>query len=168
MTGFALVTALLAGNVASASEPPELTPRPLGDGLWHAEMTVPASMADVHASLENPIEAAKFSPDITVIKYLSRGPCDTLRAETAGMVSVAYDYQRCTTADGWHETMVSSSMLTAYDVRWRLTSIAAGTHIAYDIQIKPRFPAPDFLFAPHMRDSMRTILGRLYRKVTQR
>jgi hypothetical protein len=146
------------GPRSGAAEPPEMHPQPLGDGLWRAEVTVPASLADVHASLENPLEAAKFSPDISSIRYLSHGPCDTLHAETSGVTGVAYDYQRCATADGWHETMVSSSMLAAYEVRWRLTAVAEGTHIAYDIQIKPKFPAPDFLFAPHMRDSMRTIL----------
>lgn len=166
MTGFSVGAIFFVGQLASAAEPPELTPRPLGDGLWRVEVTVPTPLAEVQACLKNPIEAAKLSPDITAIRYLSHGACDTLHAETGGMVHVAYDYRRCATADGWHETLISSSTLNAYDVRWRLTPVAAGTHIAYDLQIKPRFPAPDFLFAPHMRNSMQTLLRRLYRKLT--
>jgi hypothetical protein len=157
---------LILAAAALAAEPPALHPADIGDGLWRTELVIPAPIERVQASLADPIRAAAFSPDIASIEFLDRGTCEKLRAVTSGSVSVAYDYQRCPTADGWHETMTSSRMLAAYEVRWRLRPVSGGTHVTYDLRITPKFPAPSFIFSGHMRDSITTLLGRMYRKVT--
>lgn len=151
---------------AWAADPPSITPTSSGDGFWRTELLVPAPIDVVRARLADPIATAKYSPDITSIQYVSQATCPTLRVVTEGMVDVAYDYKRCTTADGWHETLVSSDMLSVYEVRWRLASVEAGTQVSYDVKIRPNFPAPDFMLARQMKSSITTLLGRFYRAVT--
>ncbi len=151
---------------ASASEPPPITPSTTSDGFWRTELLVPAPLADVRAALADPIASARFSPDITSIAYVAKGTCPTLRAETSGVASIAYDYRRCATATGWHETLVNSASLDVYEVRWTLEPAGESTKVSYEVKVDTSFPAPDFVVASQMKSSIRTILGRLYRFVT--
>ncbi|MDP2316234.1 MAG: SRPBCC family protein [Pseudomonadota bacterium] len=157
---------LVVGSVLAA-EPPPITPAQGTDGVWRTEIVIPASVEAIRAALGDPIQAARFSPDITKIQYVTRETCPTLHVETGGsFMPVNYDYRRCATKSGWHETLLSSNMLSTYEVRWTFESVEAGTKVSYDVHIKPTFPAPDFLFARAMRESITTLVGRLYRNVT--
>lgn len=152
---------------ALAGEPPPIAPAPNAAGVWRTQYVIPASIEAVRAALGDPIAAASLSPDITTIAYLSREACPTLRVETGvSLAPVAYDYRRCATPSGWHETLVSSKALSVYEVRWEFTPVAAGTQVTYDVQIETTFPVPDFLVARQMRTSITTLLSRLYHKVT--
>lgn len=158
---------LVTVMAARAAEPPPITPTATGDGGWRTEIVVPAPVAAVRAALADPIATARFSPDISKISYVARGTtCETLRVVTAGMATIAYDYRRCATADGWHETLVSSENLDVYDVRWQLVPVEGGTQVSYEVKIDPAFPAPDFILARAMKTSITTLLGRLYRSLT--
>ncbi|MDP2306228.1 MAG: SRPBCC family protein [Pseudomonadota bacterium] len=166
---FLAIVGVSGGGVgaAFAAEPPVFTPAPDAEGTWRTQLVFPVPIEAVRAALGDPIEAARFSPDITTIAYVSREQCPTIRVET-GMTfaPVAYDYRRCATSTGWHETLVASKALEIYDVRWSFESVEAGTKVTYDVRIKPSFPAPDFLLARQMRGSITTLLQRLYRSVT--
>ncbi len=152
---------------ARAAEPPAIAPAPDAQGVWRTELVIPASIEVVRAALGDPIQAARFSPDITTIQYLTRERCPTLRVETGmSFAPVAYDYRRCATATGWHETLLASKALSTYDVRWTFEAVEAGTKVSYDVHVQPSFPAPAFLFARQMRSSITTLLERLYRSVT--
>lgn len=152
---------------ALAGEPPAVLPALDSDGYWSGRMVVPVSVAAVSALVEDPLVAARYSPDITSTEYLTRGACDTLRAETGGTIPVSYDYTRCRTADGWKETLLHSSFLSTYEVRWHFTPVSEGTQVDYGVKIGTHFPTPDFLFARQMKNAITTILGRVYRKATQ-
>lgn len=156
-----------ASGVVSAAEPPAFTPAPGADGVWRTQLVIPVPVETVRAALVDPIAAARLSPDITTIAYLSRESCPTLHVET-GMTfaPVAYDYRRCATSTGWHETLVSSKALAVYEVRWHFEAVETGTRVTYDVNIRPSFPAPDFLIARQMRTSITTLIQRLYRSVT--
>lgn len=161
-----LVAGLMVGN-AAAAEPPSFTPAPDANGVWRTQLVIPVPLEAVRAALGDPIEAARFSPDITSIAYLSREKCPTIRVETGlSFAPVAYDYRRCATSTGWHETLVASKALSVYDVRWSFEAVETGTRVTYDVHIKPSFFAPDFLMAQQMRSSITTLLQRLYRSVT--
>jgi hypothetical protein len=161
-----LFAASLSGP-ARAAEPPAFAVAPSSDGVWRTEFVIPAPIEAVRAALGDPIAAAQLSPDIKAISYVSREACPTLRVET-GMTfaPVAYDYRRCATSTGWHETLVASKALSIYEVRWSFVSVDAGTKVKYDVHIQPSFPAPDFLISRQMRSSITTLLERLYRSVT--
>jgi hypothetical protein len=140
-----------------------ITARVAADGTVTSELDVPAPLATVRAALLDPIAAARFSPDTVSIAYVARGGCDVLHVETGvTFAPVAYDYRRCATADGWHETLVSSKSLSDFDVRWGLTPVDIGTHITYQIRIGTAFPAPTFLVTSQLKSSMATELTRLY------
>lgn len=149
-----------------AAEPPEIAPALDAEGFWAGQILVPAPTARVAALLEDPIASATFGPDISATTYVRKGACDTLHAVTSGSLPVSYDYLRCRTKDGWHETLVSSSTLSDYEVRWRFTPEGAATRVNYGVKIATRFPAPDFLFAHQMKTSITMILGTVYRKAT--
>lgn len=152
---------------ARAAEPPPITPAPDAEGVWRTELVIPAPIEAVRAALGDPIEAARFSPDIATIQYLTRERCPTLRVETGlSFAPVAYDYKRCATANGWHETLLDSKALNIYEVRWSFESVEAGTKVSYAVNIQPSFPAPAFLFSRQMRTSITTFMERLYRSVT--
>jgi hypothetical protein len=152
---------------ARASEPPPIAPTAGADGFWHTELLVPVPLADVKAALVDPISAARFSGDITKISYVTRSsPCPTLFVETAGIASVSYEYRRCTTSTGWHETLVSSTTLDAYEVRWSLAPAPDGTLVSYSIKIDPALPAPEFMLARAMKSSITRLLGRFYSTLT--
>lgn len=158
---------LMAVTAARAAEPPPITPTSTGDGGWRTEIVVPAPVATVRAALADPIASARFSPDISKISYVARGStCETLRAQTAGMATIAYDYRRCATADGWQESLVSSEGLDVYEVRWQLVPVDGGTRVSYQVKIDTAFPTPDFILAKAMKTSITTLLGRLYRSLT--
>jgi hypothetical protein len=157
---------ILGSLFAFAAEPPTITPTYTRDGAWRADLVVPVPVASAKAALADPIAAARFSPDITEISYLAQGACPTLRARTGGSMGVTYDYRRCATADGWHETLVESGTLDVYEVRWSFTPDGAGTRVAYQVKVDPIFPTPDFLLAGHMKSSIATVVGRFYRAVT--
>ncbi|MFN7142248.1 MAG: SRPBCC family protein [Myxococcota bacterium] len=158
---------LLSVLEARAAEPPPITPTSTGDGGWRTEIVVPVPVATVRAALADPIASARFSPDISSIAYVARGTtCETLRAETAGIATIAYDYRRCATADGWHETLVSSEGLDAYEVRWQLVPVEGGPRVSYQVKVDTSFPAPEFVMTRAMKTSITTLLARLYRAVT--
>ncbi len=157
---------LIAGlGVVRAAEP---TPAPSADGFWRTEILVPAPLGDVRAALVDPIASSRLSPDIARTTYLDRAECPTLRAELSGVVALSYDYRRCATNDGWHETLVASSGLDAYEVRWRLAAVGEATRVEYAVRIDPAIPAPQFLIVRQMKKSMQTVVTRLYTKVTGR
>jgi len=159
--------AMMWATSARAAEPPPIAPTPNAAGVWRTTYVIPAPVEAVRAALGDPIAAASFSPDITTIAYLSREACPTLRVETGvSIATVAYDYRRCSTATGWHETLVSSKALSVYEVRWDFTPVPTGTQVTYDVHIETSFPVPDFMVARQMRSSITTLLSRLYRKVT--
>ncbi len=151
---------------ADAAEPPAQTFARTPAGGWQTVLAFPAPEADVRAALADPIAAARFSPDISAVTYLERGVCSTLRAVTSGFASVSYVYRRCPTADGWHETLVSSDDLDAYEVRWGFAPRGTSTVVTYMVRIDPHLPAPDFLLARQMRSSISRIVSGLYRAVT--
>lgn len=148
------------------AEEPEAT-APESAPFWRTEMLVPAPLLVVRAALEDPLSAAQLSPDIMRTTYLTRGACPTLRAEVGGALALTYDYQRCATTDGWHETLVASAGLDAYDVRWRLEPVGDATRVEYTVQIDPTMPAPRFLVLRSMKRSTSVVLSRLYAKVTR-
>lgn len=150
-------------GVVRAGEP---TAAPSSDGFWRTEILVPAPLSDVQAALADPIASSRLSPDIVSTTYLARGECPTLRAELAGIVALSYDYKRCATQDGWHETLVASSGLESYEVRWRLQPAGESTRVEYSVRVDPVLPAPQFLIVRQMKKSMHTIVTRLYTKVT--
>lgn len=158
---------LLVVGGALAEGLPAITPAPDAAGVWRTELVIPAPIEAVRAALGDPIAAARFSPDITTIQYLTRERCPTLRVETGvSFAPVSYDYRRCATATGWHETLLASKALAVYEVRWTFEEVETGTKVSYDVAIQPSFPAPAFLLARQMRTSITTFLERLYRSVT--
>jgi hypothetical protein len=163
---FAIALALAAHGRVVAAEPPPLQFVRTLEGGWQSVLDIPASETIVRGALLDPIAAARFAPDIRTIAYVERGDCSRLRAVTTGIPAVAYVYGRCPTADGWHETLVSSEDLDAYEVRWRFAPRGPGTTVTYMVRIDPRWPAPDFLVDRQVRSTMTTVLSRLYRVVT--
>lgn len=150
-----------------AEEPAPGATMSQSDGFWRTELMVPAPLAEVRAALEDPIASAKFSPDISSLTYLSRGgDCPTLRAQLSGITSFSYDYRRCVTKNGWHETLISSPGLEVYEVTWELEPAGDATRVRYAIKVDPTMPAPEFVLARQVKATMSTIVGRLYRKVT--
>jgi hypothetical protein len=156
---------LFAG--AHAAEPPAISPGLDSDGFWSGSIVVPATPAEVAALVEDPIQSARYSPDIETTAYVARGVCDTLRAALSGAIPVTYDYKRCRTSNGWHETLLSSELLSVYEVKWSFSPAPGGTQVDYGVKIGTHFPAPDFVFARRMKDAITTILGRVYRKATE-
>lgn len=161
-----LLLVLVSFPRADAAEPPALRLEQTPAGGWQTVLDVPVPEAAVRAALVDPLVAARLSPDISGISYVERGACSTLRSVTSGFASVSYVYRRCPTANGWHETLVSSEDLDAYEVRWTFTQRGASTEVAYMVRIDPTLPAPAFLLGRQMRSSITTIVSRLYRAVT--
>jgi hypothetical protein len=162
-----ILLAALWGTAARAAAPPTIEPTEHPDGGWQFDFVVPAPLSVVRAALADPIAASRFAPDILSVSYIARGACDTLHVETGvTFAPVSYDALRCPTADGFHETLVKSTTLSEYEGIWRLAPEGAGTHVSYHLRVAMAIPAPAFLVAGHMRDSMRIQAGRLYAAVT--
>ena len=162
-----VISALALSSRLSAAEPPPLNFLRTPEGGWEATLTLPAPEAAVRAALFDPIAAARLAPDIHAIAYVEDGDCDTLSVETAGFASVAYVYRRCPTADGWHEWLLSSGSLDAYEVRWRLLARGPLTDVTYMVRIDPRLPAPEFILARQVRGTMTSVLTGLFQTLVR-
>jgi hypothetical protein len=164
---FLLALSFAVSSRAVAADPPSLRFVETAEGGWQVVVGIPVPEPEVRAALVDPIASARFAPDIHSIAYVEQGrPCSTLDVETSGFASVAYVYRRCPTADGWHETLVTSGSLDAYEVRWRLVPQGNLTEVTYMVRVEPHLPAPDFIVGRQVRSTMSAVMTRLYTHVT--
>lgn len=141
-------------------------PTRASDGAWSAEVVWAVPADAVRAQLADPIAMARFSPDITSVTPLPPGRCARYRVATGNLVPLTYDMERCPTSSGWHETLVASEGLSAYEVDWSVKAEGEGARVRYEIHVQPSFPAPSFLVDRETKNSVISLFGRLYRAVT--
>lgn len=123
------------------------------DGAWTAEVVWPVPLARVRAVLADPVALARFA-STNVVTPIAPGRCPRYRVVTGVFFAVSYDMERCPRADGYHESLVASSALATCEVDWTAVEAPGGTRITYRIDVRPTFPAPDFLIDRETRSNV--------------
>lgn len=164
---YGLATLCLATSLASAAEggqPSE--PVIQSDATVRSEVVIAADIASVKAALADPLAAAKLCPDIVSARVIERGACDVVEISTRGMSApLVYRVKRCPTADGFHETMVSSDDFDDVKIDWQLTAVQGGTRVTYSIRTLPDVPVPQRIISSLTAKSAVTTLKNLVLKV---
>ncbi len=165
-----MVFALLTASLALATPGTPSDPVVGADSSITTDVLIPASIAEVRAILADPDVASRLSGSILSVDVLGRdGGCDLVAITCKGMMSpMAYTIRRCSTADGFTETLVSSEDFTAQSTKWRLETVAGGTLVTFSVNTAPKVSVPRRIIQAVVESSAVETLENLVRKVTGR
>lgn len=136
--------------------------QPDGDTI-RGSLTVAASPAQVRAALADGAALAATSPEVRGATARPAGACEALHLEVSGLFS-PFDVHtlRCPTATGWTETLVESSVFSAWETSWTVTPTAdGGARVDYAVRTVLDLPVPASLVRDRTARSVRICLDRV-------
>ncbi|MCA9491393.1 MAG: SRPBCC family protein [Myxococcales bacterium] len=152
---------LLAVSVALAA-PPEVERR--ADGAFVGQVVVEGADPDgVRAKLADPAWVATASGGATEVTATeARDGClRTSRLTRNAIKDVVYVVDRCPTADGYAEKLVSSNAFDAYVSTWAVRPDPGGARIIYTIDMKTSLMVPQFVVDQQTRKGVIDMLDHL-------
>jgi hypothetical protein len=142
----------------------------LGTTTVHADgdtirgsLIVASSASRVRAALADGAALAATSPEVRAATARPQGACEALRLEVSGLFSPFEVHTlRCPTANGWTETLIESSMFSAWETSWTVTPTAdGGARIDYAVRTALDLPVPASLVRDRTARSVRICLDRV-------
>ena len=103
------------------------------DGYIVAVARVPFAADTILDYMADGARAHRLAPTTVKAQKLSGdGTCERLRLTVRGLFSpFVVDTRRCRTANGYHETMISSDDFEAYDVIWEIEPVGDDSMISF-------------------------------------
>lgn len=137
------------------------------DGTIEVTVLAPGSIAEVRQALEDPLTRARLFPSVHDARVIARnGACVDLRMTTDGVSEpFVYDMRSCRTAQGWKDSLLSSTDLDSLDATWQLHSTDAGVEVKYRLKVALDLPVPRFLLTGRQGRDMVGALERLIRRL---
>ena len=118
-------------------------------------------------SAANAEQMALLSPDVLTAKSAPQGTCPRMTVAVKGLLSpMRYVSERCPTAKGYTERLVSSDDFTEQSTDWELKSVAGGTLVTLRIRAMPKMPVPDAIVFSKVKSSSLATLERFSALVT--
>ncbi|MCB9684926.1 MAG: hypothetical protein H6738_15590 [Alphaproteobacteria bacterium] len=152
---------LFAVSVALAA-PPEVERR--DDGTFVGQVVVDGADPEVvRAKLADPVWLATTTGGATQVTATeAQGTClRTSRLTHNAIKDVVYVVDRCPTADGFAETLVSSNAFDTYTSSFSVRPDPAGARIVYTIDMKTSLMVPQFVVDQQTRKGILDMLARL-------
>ena len=138
-----------------------------GENVVTSQVTVSCSLEEAQLHLANAEQMALLSPDVLTAKSAPQGTCQRMTVAVKGLLSpMRYVSERCPTAKGYTERLVSSDDFTAQSTDWELKSVAGGTLVTLRIRAMPKMPVPDAIVFSKVKSSSLATLERFSALVT--
>lgn len=137
------------------------------DDVVTTQVMVAADPAKVRAALADPVQAARYSPDVLSARVVERGACDLVEVTTRGVSDpLTYLVKRCPNGSGgFTESLVKSDDFSRVNVEWKLVPVNGGTQVTVAILTEPNIPVPQRLISMATAKSAVTTLKNLVRRI---
>lgn len=142
-------------------------PKEADDGSVEIAVLAPGSLDQVRAALQDPIARNSLFPSVHDVKVLRRdGACTDVQMTTAGVTSdFVYTMRSCQTAQGWKDTLLSSTDLDVMDASWQLEPTSGGVEVHYKLKLDLSLPIPHAMISGRQAKDMAGGLLRLIHKL---
>ena len=125
------------------------------DGSVMMSVVLPVSEGEVRAELDTAAEASALHGDATIVSQERQGACEQSTFKTRGLLSsIYYVAQRCPTASGWKQTLISSDTFEHNEAEWSLRPVEGGTELRYRIRVSLALPVGQGMVNAQISESM--------------
>ncbi len=113
------------------------------DGFVMLEMTVPIPPGKAREKLADAATLMPLDPRVKTVNITTDEPCEQIAIEGSfKSVAVQTALRRCPSESGFEETLISSSLYSAYTATWQVEPVESGALVRYRVKVEIEGLAP--------------------------